>query len=172
MDTDLCINVSYFGRCNVKMSKKNSSRIEQKFVVEHFLTEMKEALSSESAQLYSQHHRKEDEAEMHENIMSILFPNEDETAVLKRELTDLTMEDYIETLKDKKFPNKSETRIFAKQFNGDYVFLHVRIELLEDPETGDTHQGLITSLHFCETELPMSDFPYKKVEENEYGEVE
>ena len=154
------------------MSKKNSSRNEQKFVVEHFLTEMKEALSSESAQLYSQHHRKEDEAELHENIMSILFPNENETAVLKRELTGLTTEDYIETLKDKKFPNKSETRVFAKQYNGEFVYMHVRVEMLEQEETGEPEQGLITSLHFCESELEVTDFPYKKTEENEYGKVE
>src|SRR5690625_4872863 len=97
------------------MSKNSSTRIEQKFVVEHFINEVKEALLNDSTQLSTEQKREEDEAELHENIMSILFPNEDETTVLKRELANLTSEDYLETLKDKKFPNKSETRVFRSE---------------------------------------------------------
>lgn len=157
------------------MSKNSSARIEQKFVVEHFISEVKEALLNDSTQLSTEQKREEDEAELHENIMSILFPNEDETTVLKRELANLTSEDYLETLKDKKFPNKSETRVFAKKYDEDYIFLHVRMETLVQSESDETVKALIMSLHFRDEdddEIEIADFPYKEVEENELGKVE
>ena len=41
-----------------------------------------------------------------------LFPNENPVAALRRELQTLTVEDYIRTVKDLRFPRKSEMREF------------------------------------------------------------
>lgn len=43
-----------------------------------------------------------------------LFPNENPVGALKRELQTLTIEEYMQTVKDLRFPKKSEMREFMK----------------------------------------------------------
>jgi hypothetical protein len=55
-----------------------------------------------------------DEKYTNRYTVSNLFPDEDETEALKRELSLLTVEEYIETVKDEKFPKRKEMRVFGK----------------------------------------------------------
>ena len=58
--------------------------------------------------------------------MGQLFPGEDEVESLKRELARLIVEEYIETVKDIRFPKKSEMRVFGKQYSGEDVYIKIK----------------------------------------------
>jgi len=47
-----------------------------------------------------------------------LFPDENPVDALKRELLTLSVEDYMQTVKDTRFPKRSEMREFGKVYNG------------------------------------------------------
>lgn len=58
--------------------------------------------------------------------VSELFPDEDPVQALERELRTLTVENYIRTVTDKRFPNRSEMREFGKSYNGnDDVYIQI-----------------------------------------------
>ncbi|MCQ2555432.1 MAG: hypothetical protein MJ171_07255, partial [Clostridia bacterium] len=79
---------------------------------------------------------------------------------LKRELLTLTVEDYIKTVKDVRFPKKSEMREFGKVYNGDEdVYIKIRVEVLG--MFGDA-TTFVMSFHFAEKAFTSSTFPYKK----------
>ncbi len=60
--------------------------------------------------------------------VNTLFPNENPVDALKRELLTLTVENYIQTVKDLRFPNRSEMREFGKVYNGnDDVYIKIRV---------------------------------------------
>ena len=50
--------------------------------------------------------------------VAALFPDESPVIALKRELQKLTSEEYIKTVKDLRFPKRSEMREFGKVYNG------------------------------------------------------
>lgn len=101
------------------MDNKNT-RIESKLEVKSYLQNFKYALDN-GAKLIFQEDRLIDK---HRDIrytnrytIADLFPNEDPIKVLKRELKTLTVEDYMVTLKDKRFVNRKEMREFGKVYN-------------------------------------------------------
>ena len=75
---------------------------------------LKYAIESGSVRINFQRNRKVDEKRnrkfTNRYTISKLFPDEDEVEVLKRELILLTVEEYIETVKDLRFPMSSEVR--------------------------------------------------------------
>lgn len=87
-----------------------------------------------------------------------LFPNENPADALRRELLTLTEKDYINTVKDLKYPKRSEMRVFGKSYEGyDDVYVKIRIELIGyDIE----HTAFVMSFHFAEWSLNEEDFPY------------
>ena len=89
-----------------------------------------------------------------------LFPNENPTNVLRRELQTLTVEEYMQTLKDSRFPNRSEMRQFGKIYigKGD-VYIKIRVELLT--ESG-SHTTFVMSFHYAEKPFTPDMFPYRK----------
>jgi len=93
--------------------------------------------------------------------MAKLFPDEDETEVLKRELRKLSVCDYIKTVKDVRYPNRSEMVIFGKQYSGDDVYIKIRVELTNTVHSSSGSHVLVMSFHFAETSFSDSDFPYK-----------
>ena len=149
------------------MSKNYNHRVEQKFVIEHFIDQMHAALKNGSAQLFFQHDRDLDQAKddehLNQNAVSSLFPDEDVTEALKRELNQLAIADYVETVKDKRLPNKSETRVFIKKIADQYLHMNVRMELDRSQEDG-RHDIFVMSVHRAEEEAPVADFPFKKTE--------
>ena len=89
-----------------------------------------------------------------------LFPNENPMEALRRELLLLKVEDYIRTVKDLRFPNRSEMREFGKVYNGtDDVYIKIRVELLGIYGQSTT---CVMSFHFAEKAFTPKMFPYKK----------
>lgn len=79
---------------------------------------------------------------------------------MKRELLSLGVEDYIQTVKDFRFPKKSDMREFGKVYNGkDDVYIKIRVELLG--MYGQT-TTFVMSFHFAERAFTPDMFPYRK----------
>lgn len=89
-----------------------------------------------------------------------MFPNENPLEALKRELLSLSVENYIKTVKDLRFPRRREMREFGKVYNGtDDVYIKVRVEILGIYGHSTT---FVMSFHFAEKPFTSSMFPYKK----------
>lgn len=145
-------------------NKRKESRIE----VQTYLDRLKYAIQSDSARINFQINRRVDECRSkkytNRYTMSILFPNEDEVEALKRELSTLVVDDYIETVKDLTFPKRSEMRVFGKQYSGDNVYIKIRVELVTISHGNGDSIIFVMSFHFSEWDFKDSDFPYKKIE--------
>ncbi len=88
-----------------------------------------------------------------------LFPDEDPVTALKRELQKLTVQEYMQTVKDLRFPKKSEMREFGKAYEGKGdVYIKIRVELLS--EYGN-HTTFVMSFHYAEVPFAPEMFPYK-----------
>ena len=75
-----------------------------------------------------------------------LFPDENPVSALKRELRTLTVEEYIQTVQDLHFPNRSEMREFGKVYAGKGdVYIKIRVELLS---AYGGHTAFIMSFHY------------------------
>lgn len=142
-------------------------RTESKIEVKTYLDKLKYAIQSNSARLSFLKNRKvdygRDKKYTNRYTMSQLFPDEDEVEVLKRELLLLTIEEYIETVKDTRFPNRSEMRVFGKQYSGEDIYIKIRVELVSLEQASGGSFILVMSFHYSEWEHKDNDFPYKKV---------
>ena len=89
-----------------------------------------------------------------------LFPDENPVDALRRELKQLTIEEYIQTVKDLRFQKKSEMREFGRVYDGKGdVYIMIRVELLS--EYGN-HTTFVMSFHYAETPFTSEIFPYRK----------
>ena len=146
-----------------KLSLGTNSRIETELEVKAYIQNLKFALNS-GAKINFQVRRKvddnRDERFTNQYTVNTLFPKEDPVDALKRELLCLNVEDYIQTVKDVRFPNRSEMREFGKVYNGtDDVYIKIRVELLG--MYGET-TTFVMSFHFAEKSFAPEMFPYKK----------
>ena len=92
--------------------------------------------------------------------MNTLFPNENPVDALKRELLSLNVENYMQTVKDFRFPKRREMREFGKTYNGtDDVYIKIRVELLGIYGQTTT---FIMSFHFAEKAFTPEMYPYRK----------
>lgn len=145
------------------MANEIKSRIESELEVKTYIQKLKFALNN-GAKIYFQENRfvdkKREEKYTNHYTISKLFPNENPVEVLKRELLTLSEKNYMRTVKDLRFPKKSEMREFGKVYNeSDDVYIKVRVELLEmygNPIT------FVMSFHFAEKSFVPEMFPYKK----------
>lgn len=139
------------------------SRIESRLDVQCFLQDLIYALDHNPIVRFQEVRQIDQHRDLrHTNKYTVadLFPNEDPVTVLKRELRKLTVEDYIRTVKDTRFKNKSEMREFGKVYNGNKdVYIKIRVDLLS--ECGK-HLIFIMSFHYAETAFSDSMFPYKR----------
>ena len=87
-----------------------------------------------------------------------LFPNEDPQSALKRELKKLTVENYVRTVKDTHFKNRSEFREFGKEYDGEDVYVKIRVEVFG---TLGSPQTYVMSFHFAERKFREEEFPYR-----------
>ena len=95
-----------------------------------------------------------------------MFPNEKLSDALKRELRTLTVENYMRTVQDLRFPNRSEMREFGKVYNGiEDVYIKIRVELLGNIGRSTT---FVMSFHFAQKPFVPEMFPYKKRWEDNY----
>jgi len=154
------------GSVKIKMTNANErKRIESQLEVQPYLERLNYAIRSGSTTIVFQIDRRVDENRFREHTnrftISKLFPNENPVEVLKRELAKLTVREYIETVKDTLFPNKSEMRVFGKQFEGKDVFIKFRIELVSIAHASGNNFIFVMLFHFSERDFKDSDFPYK-----------
>lgn len=92
--------------------------------------------------------------------VNTLFPDENPVDALRRELLALSVEDYMQTVKDIRFPKRSEMREFGKVYNSkDDVYIKIRVELLG---TYGTPATFVMSFHFAEKAFTPEMFPYRK----------
>ena len=145
------------------MANKTNARIESELEVKTYIQDLKFALNN-GAQINFQAKRRVDEnrEEKYTNQYTIntLFPNENPVDAIKRELLTLSVEDYMQTVKDMRFPKRSEMREFGKVYNGtDDVYIKIRVELLGIYGNTTT---FVMSLHYAERAFMPEMFPYRK----------
>lgn len=145
------------------MVNKTNARIESELEVKTYIQDLKFALNN-GAQINFQAKRRVDEnrEEKYTNQYTIntLFPNENPVDAIKRELLTLSVEDYMQTVKDMRFPKRSEMREFGKVYNGtDDVYIKIRVELLGIYGNTTT---FVMSFHYAERAFMPEMFPYRK----------
>lgn len=156
------------GSVIIKMNKiKEIKRKESKLEVQTYIDRLKYAIKSGSVTINFQKVRNVDQGRnkkyTNRYTMGRLFPDEDEVEALKRELSLLAVEEYIETVKDTKFPKRSEMRVFGKQYLGDDVYIKIRVELVSIAHASGDSFIMVMSFHYSEWDFKESNFPYKKV---------
>ena len=145
------------------MQDKTKPRIESEIEVKAYIQNLKFALNN-GAKINFQVRRlvdeKRDEKYSNQYTVNKLFPDENPEEALKRELLTLTVEDYMQTVKDYRFPKRSEMREFGKVYNGtEEVYIKIRVEVLG---TYGSTTIFVMSFHFAEKAFTAEMFPYKK----------
>ena len=143
----------------MKVQKNNYVKIVKTVnEVETYLAKLKYALSLDNTIIEFQESRQADFARMiqHTNKYTIaeLFPNESAKLVIKEELKKLKTTEYIETVKDTKFPKRSDFWIFGKVYNSKNVYIKFRVEIFE------RNRIFVLSFHFSEWPFEKKDFPF------------
>lgn len=145
------------------LQDKTKPRIESEIEVKAYIQNLKFALNN-GAKINFQVRRlvdeKRDEKYSNQYTVNKLFPDENPEEALKRELLTLTVEDYMQTVKDYRFPKRSEMREFGKVYNGtEDVYIKIRVEVLG---TYGSTTTFVMSFHFAEKAFTAEMFPYKK----------
>lgn len=145
------------------MATEENARIETELEVKAYIQNLKLALNSGARLDFQIKRRVDDERDerfTNQYTVNTLFPNENPVDALKRELLSLSVEDYMQTVKDIRFPNRNEMREFGKVYNGtDDVYIKIRVELLG--MYGET-TTFVMSFHFAEKAFTPEMFPYRK----------
>ncbi len=145
------------------MGDESNARIETELEVRAYLQDLKYAIQS-GARIVFQVTRCVDETRTrrYTNRYTVekLFPKENPEDALKRELLTLTVEEYMRTVKDIRFPQRSEMREFGKVYNGNEdVYIKIRVELLGQYGVANTY---VMSFHYTEQAVTDDMFPYGK----------
>lgn len=139
------------------------TRIETETEVRSYLQNLQYALENNAKitfQIERQVDRNRDQRHTNQFTVADLFPDENPVSALKRELQTLTVEEYMQTVKDLRFPKRSEMREFGKVYNGKGdVYIKIRVELLS--AYGD-HTTFVMSFHYAELPFTPDMFPYRK----------
>ena len=140
-----------------------NARIESELEIRTYLQKLQYALD-QGAEIPFQAKRlvDQDREEKYTNQYTVntLFSDENPKEALKRELKTLTVEEYMKTVKDLRFPKRSDMREFGKVYNGqDDVYIKIRVELLNAYGKTDT---FVMSLNFAEKAFTPEMFPYRK----------
>lgn len=145
------------------MVEETKARIESELEVKAYIQDLKFAINN-GAKIEFQAKRlvdeRRDEKYTNQYTVNKLFPDENPVDALKRELLSLSVEEYMQTVKDIRFPKRSEMREFGKVYNGtEDVYIKIRVELLG--LYGNT-TTFVMSFHFAERAFTPEMFPYKK----------
>ncbi len=145
------------------MADETTARIESETEVKAYIQDLKFALNNGAKIEFQAKRRvddKRDERYTNQYTINTLFPDENPVDALKRELLTLSAEDYMQTVKDFRFPKRSEMREFGKVYNGkDEVYIKIRVELLGMYGNITT---FVMSFHFAERAFTSEMFPYRK----------
>lgn len=145
------------------MAEDIKARIESELEVKAYIQDLKYALNNGAKIDFQAKRRVDDNREekfTNQYTVNTLFPNENPVDALKRELLSLSVVDYMQTVKDLRFPKRSEMREFGKEYNGtDDVYIKIRVELLGMYGQLTT---FVMSFHFAERPFTPKMFPYRK----------
>lgn len=134
--------------------------IESKEEVETYVAKLKYSLTKPATKINFQEKRKVDENRQEEytNKFTIgdLFPDESPKEALKRELNNIMVEDYIETVKDLRYPKRSDMRVFGKVYKQKDVYIKIRVEIISDDYI------FVMSFHYSTRSFSDETFPYKR----------
>ncbi len=148
------------------MTKEINARIESELEVKSYIQNLRYALNNGANIEFQENRfvdRSRDEKYTNKYTVNKLFPNENPVDALKRELLNISVEDYMRTVKDNRFPKRSEMREFGKVYNGtEDVYIKIRVELLGMYGKTTT---FVMSFHFAEKAFTSESFPYKKNKE-------
>lgn len=140
-------------------------RIETEEEINAYLARLKYALDNGAKLVFQVTRRvdaERDERYTNQYTMVHLFEEENPQTALRRELKTLTTQDYLRTVKDMRFPNKSEMREFGKVYNGcDEVYIKIRVELLTQSGGGE-HAAFVMSFHYAMKPFSQETFSYRK----------
>lgn len=145
------------------MAKDKNSRIESELEVKSYIQNLKYALDK-GAQISFQEERRVDAGRgiqyTNKYTVAQLFPDENPVDALRRELKALSAEEYLRTVRDDRFPKRSEMREFGKIYNGGCdVYIKIRVELLG---AYGSHTVFVMSFHFAEKNFSGEIFPYRR----------
>lgn len=143
----------------MKLPNGNYKKIEKtKLEVEAYLAKLKYALMKEDTLIDFQENRRVDRERdpkyTNAYTMAKLFPDESPKEVLRRELQKLTVNEYIETVKDIRYPKLSYFWVFGKQYNSKDVYIKFRVEIV-----GRNHI-FVMSFHFSTKPFEEVVFPF------------
>lgn len=152
----------------IKMKDKSEiKRIETKLEIQTYLARLKYAIESGSAVIEFVRDRYVDKQRSikhtNEYTISKLFPDEDVVTVFQRELINLTINEYIETVKDINRPKYSEMRVFGSKYLEQDVYIKIRVELVSAVHASGENYIFVMSFHFAEYNFNDSNFPYIKI---------
>lgn len=143
-----------------------NARIESEIEVKSYIQDVKYALANGAALTFQEERQVDRNREMrYTNRYTIadLFPDENPVDALKRELQTLTVKHYMRTVRDIRFPKRSEMREFGKVYNGtDDVYIKIRVELLS---ASGNHTVFVMSFHYAAVPFTQGMFPYREAEE-------
>ena len=141
---------------------ESNARIESELEVKAYIQNLQFALNNGARIDFQAKRRVDDnrnERFTNQYTVNALFPDENPVDALKRELLSIRVEDYMRTVKDIRFPKRSEMREFGKVYNGnDDVYIKIRVELLG--VNGQT-TTFVMSFHFAEKPFKAEMFPYR-----------
>lgn len=146
------------------MDTSERKRIESKSDVEAYLVRLKYALADQHTHLELVRNRASDRGKhpgyTNWYTLGVLFSKEDLSGALRRELSNLTTGDYIETVKDLDYPSRSEMRIFSKTYSEGTVYIKIRVEMFGKTVSAGSGYVLVLSYHFAQWDFDKTDFPY------------
>ncbi|NLM20384.1 MAG: hypothetical protein GX207_01360 [Peptococcaceae bacterium] len=126
--------------------------------VETYLSKLQYALQDDSTLIDFQEERFVDQHRQKEctNVYTVaaLFPDESPKEAMRRELATLKVQDYIETVKDTRYPKRSELWVFGKRYMGKDVYIKFRVEIVQ------RNHMFILSFHFSTIPFSEMDFPF------------
>ena len=139
------------------------TRVESELEVKSYLQNLRYALEHDAKvtfQIERQVDKNRDQRYTYQFTVADLFPDEDPVSALKREIKALTVEEYMKTVKDLRFPKRNEMREFGKVYDGKGdVYIKIRVELLS---AYGAHTIFVMSFHYAESPLTSDMFPYRK----------
>ena len=145
------------------MTEELNARVESELEVKTYIQNLRFALNNGAKINFQVKRRVDDNREeryTNEYTVNTLFPDENPVTALKRELLKLTEQDYMRTVKDLRFPKRSEMREFGRVYNGNEdVYIKIRVELLGMYGATTT---FVMSFHFAEKAFTHEMLPYRK----------
>ena len=144
----------------------SDTRIEKKSEIQDYLAKLKYALTNSNTRLEFQRERRSDYEKNKEvtNKFTVdtLFPDEIPSKAFRRELQKLKLTNYIKTVKDRRYPDLSEMRVFGKSYSKKDVYIKIRVNLINLQKASGGNFVLVMSFHFAQWDFTEEDFPYRK----------